>query len=128
MYSYSKSSHINIQNDKSILFSQELSCGPCPDQDQSVRTIQVFFLSLRLGLILSIHQSFSLSNGLLPSGFPTNNIYAFDFSPIRFTYHVYHFLLDQFIVIILGEVRELRSSSLRSFLQLQQHQLSLSHV
>jgi hypothetical protein len=42
-------------------------------------------ISLRYILIFSTHQRLGLSRGLLPSGFTTNILYAFLFSPIRAT-------------------------------------------
>jgi hypothetical protein len=42
-------------------------------------------ISLRSILILSTHLRLGLPNGLLPSGFPTNILYAFLLSPIRAT-------------------------------------------
>jgi hypothetical protein len=44
-----------------------------------------------------------LPSGLFPSGFPTNILYAFRFSPIRATCPVYLILLDFIIPITLGE-------------------------
>jgi hypothetical protein len=35
--------------------------------------------------MLSIHLRLGLPSGLFPSGFPTNNLYTFLFSPIRAT-------------------------------------------
>jgi hypothetical protein len=40
---------------------------------------------------------------LFPSGFPTNNLYAFLFSPIRATWPAHLILRDCIIIIILGE-------------------------
>jgi hypothetical protein len=42
-------------------------------------------ISLRSILILSIHLQLGLPFGIFPSGFPTNILYAFLFSPIRAT-------------------------------------------
>jgi hypothetical protein len=60
-------------------------------------------ISKRSILMLSIHLRHGLPSGLFPSGFPTNNLYTFLFSPIRATCPVTLFLLDFIILIILGE-------------------------
>jgi hypothetical protein len=52
----------------------------------------MLFIRLRLGL----------PSGLFPSGFPTNNLYTFLFSPIRGTCLAHLILLDSIILIILG--------------------------
>jgi hypothetical protein len=64
---------------------------------------------------LSTQLRLGLPSGLFPSGFPTNILYAFRFSPIRSTCAAHLIILDVIILVILGE--ELRSSSLCSFLQ-----------
>jgi hypothetical protein len=51
---------------------------------------------------LSTHLRLGLPSGLLPSGFPTNILYAFFLSPIRATCPT-HLTLINFILIILGE-------------------------
>jgi hypothetical protein len=71
--------------------------------------------SQRSILILSTHLRLGLPSGLFPSGFPTNNLYAFLFSPIHATWPT-HLILDFILLIILGEEYQSRSSSLCSFL------------
>jgi hypothetical protein len=70
---------------------------------------------LRSTLILSIHLRLGLTSGLLPSGFPTNILYAFLFSPIHTTCSAHLILLD--VTILFGEEYTLCRSSLCSFLQ-----------
>jgi hypothetical protein len=53
--------------------------------------------------MLSIHLRLGLPSGLFPSGFPTNNLYPFLFSPIRATCPTHLILLHLIILIILGE-------------------------
>jgi hypothetical protein len=53
--------------------------------------------------MLSIHLRLCLPSGLFPSGFPTNNLYTFLFSPIRATWPAHLILLDFIILTILGE-------------------------
>jgi hypothetical protein len=59
--------------------------------------------STRSILILYTHIRLGLSSGHFTSGFPTNNLYTFPFSPIRATCPAHLILLDFIILIILGE-------------------------
>jgi hypothetical protein len=72
-------------------------------------------ISLRYNLILSTHLRLVLPSGLFPSGFPTNNLYAFLFSHTRSTCPAHLVHLDLIILITLGEEHESQSSLLRSF-------------
>jgi hypothetical protein len=74
------------------------------------------YLSPRFVLILSTHLRLGLPSGQFPSGFPTNNLYAFLFSLIRATFPVHLIVVDLIILIILGEKYKSRSSSLCSCL------------
>jgi hypothetical protein len=76
--SYSRTSQYIMEPEGSLAYSQEPSIGPYPEPDRStpfhpitLRSILILFTSLRL----------CLPNSFLPSGFPTNILYAFLFSP-----------------------------------------------
>jgi hypothetical protein len=60
------------------------------------------YLSLS-SILPSTHLRLGLPNGLLPSGFPTNILYAFFLTPIRATCPDLLILLDLIILIKLGE-------------------------
>jgi hypothetical protein len=83
------------------------------------QTNPVHSISPRSILILSTHLHLGLPspNSLLPSSFPTNNLYAFLFSPIHATC-LAHLILNFTIVFILGKEYKLQSSSLCSFFHL----------
>jgi hypothetical protein len=68
--------------------------------------------------MLSIHLHLGLISGHFPSGFPTNNLYTFVFSPIHATCHAHLILLDLIILIILCEEYKLCNTSICSFLHL----------
>ena len=68
--------------------------------------------SWRSILILSAHLCLGLSSGLLPSGFPTKNLYTPVSSPIRPTCSAHLILLDFITHTILGEECKSFSSSL----------------
>jgi hypothetical protein len=88
--------------------SQELSTCPYPDPDQSCPHLSKIHLSI------INHLRLGLPSGLFSSGFPTNNLYMFLFSPIRATFPT-HLILDLIVLIILGEEYESRNSSLCRF-------------
>jgi hypothetical protein len=65
----------------SLPYSQELSAFPYPEQHQS--SLYHPILSLQDSFQkLSTHLNLGLPSDFFPSGFPTNNLYAFLFSPL----------------------------------------------
>jgi hypothetical protein len=83
----------------------------------SGRCLQSHYLATDLqATILSSHICIGLPSGLCSSGLPTKSFYALWFSTMNATYPTNLFLLDLFILIILGEKYKLRSSSLWCFL------------
>jgi hypothetical protein len=75
-------------------------------------------ISSRSILILSTHLCLGLSSGLFPSGFHTNNLHTFLFTPIRAACPTHVILLDLIILSILGEEYKSRNSSLHNFCHL----------
>jgi hypothetical protein len=75
----------------SLPSSQELSTCTYPEPDQSSPQHSILPLKRSI-LMLSIYLCLGLPSGLFPSGFLTNNLYTFLFSPIRATCPA-HFIL-----------------------------------
>jgi hypothetical protein len=64
------------------------SSPPVPILRQTIQSTPPQPISKRSIVILSIHLRFHLPSGLFPSGFNSNNLYAFRFSLIRATFSV----------------------------------------
>jgi hypothetical protein len=88
---------------------------PVSSQTNPVHTNHTIFPRSILILSTHLHLGLPSPSGLLPSNFPTHNLYAFLFSPIHATY-LTHIILNLIILIILGEEYKLQSSLLCSFL------------
>ena len=90
--------------------TQTASC-PCPEPDQPSPCSPLHPTSWRSILVLSSHLRLDLPSGLLPSGFPTETLYAPLLFPIRATCTTHFMLLDLITRKMFGEYRSLSSSS-----------------
>jgi hypothetical protein len=81
LYSYSENSQNFTEPEGSLPCSQELSTYPYPQPDQS-RPYHLI-LSLKIHFVLSAHLHLGLPNGFFPSGFATDILYEFLFSPFE---------------------------------------------
>jgi hypothetical protein len=90
-----------METESSLKYSQEHATGPYPKPDES--TPHLFF-SLRFILIISSYKRLGLPSCLFTSGFPTRNLHAHLFSPIRATYPAHFILLDLIILTIFNVV------------------------
>jgi hypothetical protein len=81
--SHSRTSQHFMEPEGSVPCSQEPpSIGPYSEPYQSNPYHPILFRSI---LILSTHLRLGVPSGLFPSGFPTNKLHTFLFSPIRAT-------------------------------------------
>jgi hypothetical protein len=106
-----------MEPEGSISCPQEPSTGPYPEPYQSnpLHSIPSYISKIHFNIVHPLR--FGLPSVLFQSGFPTNVLHAFLFSPIRATCSAHLILLDLLIVTILGEEYKLCSISLCSFLQ-----------
>jgi hypothetical protein len=93
------SQHV-MEPEGSIPNSQQLSTCSYPEPDQS-SPHHSHTTSPRSMLMLSTHLCLGLPSGLFPSGYPTSNLSAFLFSPIRATWPA-HLILRDLIILIMA--------------------------
>jgi hypothetical protein len=97
---YSKTSQHFMEPECSLAHSQELFTCIYPEPDQSSQYTPFYLTKLHLNIIHSLR--LGLHSGLFPSGFLTNNLYAFLFFPNRATCLAHLCLIDIIILIIPG--------------------------